>query len=93
MRTGFNSELAARRDALMASKQDLESLYGETMGSDEVVRAKTELVQRISKSLLSADATFTSLNGTIKSIKTAVDPCHSNINQTPKRTCFIFEIE
>ena len=86
MRTGFNSELAARRNAIMTSKQELESLYGQTMGSDEAVRKKTELVQNINKALLSADAASTSLNGTIKSIKTAVEPCHSNIDQTSKST-------
>ena len=93
MRNGFNGELTARRTALTSSKQELESIYGETMGSDEVVRSKKELVEKISKALLVADAAFTSLNGTIKSIKIAVDSCHTNIKQPYKIVCVFFEMD
>ena len=92
MRNGFNGELTARRTALATSKQELESIYGETMGSDEVVRSNKDLVEKISKALLVADAAFTSLNGTIKSIKIAVDSCHTKSNMQ-NSMCFIFEMD
>ncbi len=48
-------------------------MYGQTLGDDKEILKRTELVERINKTLLNADAAFTSLNGTIKSIKTAIE--------------------
>lgn len=40
---------------------------------DKDVIAQPELLQRINNFLAAVDAAFTSLNGTIKSVKTSVD--------------------
>ena len=73
MLDGFLGELGNRKTAINKVKQDLEEMYGQTLGDDKEILKRTELVERINKTLLNADAAFTSLNGTIKSIKTAIE--------------------
>ena len=43
------------------------------MGDDKELKKKTDLVDSINKAVLGADASSTSLSGTIRSIKLAVE--------------------
>ena len=70
---GFMAELSARRTSLTTSKTDLETLYSQTMGDDTELKKKVDLVERINKAVLACDASSTSLSGTIRSIKLAVE--------------------
>ena len=67
------AELSARRTSLTTSKTDLETLYSQTMGDDTELKKKVDLVERINKAVLAWDASSTSLSGTIRSIKLAVE--------------------
>ena len=70
---GFMGELQNRKTSLKDVKNNLESLYGQTLGDEQALLKNTELIEKINKALLAADASFTNMNGTIKSIKTAVE--------------------
>lgn len=74
MLDGFTKELEARKADVSKAKADLEAVYAQTLGKpDKDVIAQPELLQRINNFLAAVDAAFTSLNGTIKSVKTSVD--------------------
>ena len=70
---GFLGELGNRKSNINSVKQELEAVYGQTLGDDKEILKRTDLVERINKSLLNAEAAFTSLTGTIRSIKTAIE--------------------
>ena len=75
MLSGFKSELGARRDAITAAKTALESRYAKTLGkSDKDIQDNAELFESLTKNLADVEAAFTSFNGTIKSIKLAIEP-------------------
>lgn len=73
MLDGFLGELGNRKSNINSVKQELEAVYGQTLGDDKEILKRTDLVERINKSLLNAEAAFTSLTGTIRSIKTAIE--------------------
>lgn len=74
MLAGFKSELGARKDAINKAKVALEGCYAQTLGkSDEVIQADKDLLQTITSQLVNVETAFTSFNGTIKSIKMAID--------------------
>ena len=71
---GFKSELAARKDAINNAKLALESSYAKTLGKTEkVIQEDGGLVSEINGHIAKIEAAFNSFNGTIKSIKTAID--------------------
>lgn len=71
---GFKSELAARKAAISNAKLALESSYAKTLGKTEkVIQEDGDLVNEINGHLAQIEAAFNSFNGTIKSIKTAID--------------------
>ncbi|CAL1141803.1 unnamed protein product [Cladocopium goreaui] len=72
---GFATELGARKDAITSAKTTLESSYAKTLGkTDAQIQEDKELLETITTSLANVEAAFTSFNGTIKSIKLAIDP-------------------
>lgn len=53
----------------------METVYADTLGKDEKdVVGNTNLYEKIQKHMAGIDAAFTSFNGTLKSIKQAIDP-------------------
>ncbi|CAL1168542.1 unnamed protein product, partial [Cladocopium goreaui] len=73
--TGFKTELDARKTAICAAKTSLESCYAQTLGkTDETIHADQKLLETINTNLANCESAFTSFNGTIKSIKLAIDP-------------------
>ena len=72
LQNGFSSELASRSQALAECKKDLEVLYAEKLGPDDL-KSKPELVTRVESALRKCDAALTSYTGTMKSIKLAID--------------------
>ena len=70
---GFSTELDARKTAITNAKGELECIYAQTLGKPEKdVIGNKELYEKIVLQLANVDAAFTSLNGTLKSIKMAV---------------------
>ena len=71
---GFQSELTARKDAITAAKADCEASYAATLSkSDADIQKNPTLMSTITTNLAKMDSAFTSFNGTIKSIKLAID--------------------
>ena len=74
MLDGFKCELGARKTAISNAKLALESTYAKTMGKNEkAIQEDGDLVNEINGHLAQIEAAFNSFNGTIKSIKTAID--------------------
>jgi hypothetical protein len=70
---GFATELDARKSSITNAKGELECIYAQTLGKPEKdVIGNPELYEKITTQLANVDAAFTSLNGTLKSIKTAI---------------------
>lgn len=75
MLSGFKSELSARREAITAAKAALEGSYAKTLGkSDKQIQDDQLLYDTLTHNLANVEAAFTSFNGTIKSIKLAIEP-------------------
>lgn len=73
MLDGFGNDLNARKTAITNAKGELECIYAQTLGKpDKDVIGNKELHNKITAQLANVDAAFTSLNGTLKSIKTAI---------------------
>ena len=71
---GFKNELAARKNAITTAKLALESTYAKTLGKTEkAIQEDGDLVNEINGQIAQIEAAFNSFNGTIKSIKTAID--------------------
>ena len=74
MLDGFKSELAARKNAIANAKLALESTYAKTLGkTDKALQEDVDLLNEINGHIAQIEAAFNSFNGTIKSIKTAID--------------------
>ena len=74
MLNGFKSELTARKEAMDTAKTQLEGVYAKTLGKTEKeIQETTELHTEITRALAKMEAAFNSFNGTIKSIKLAID--------------------
>ena len=73
MLSGFKAELGARKDAIAVAKTALEGSYAKTLGkTDKEIQDDQDLFETLTKNLAGVEAAFTSLNGTIKSIKLAI---------------------
>ena len=71
---GFKCELAARKNAIANAKLALESTYAKTLGKTEkTIQEDGDLIDEIHGHIAQIEAAFNSFNGTIKSIKTAID--------------------
>lgn len=82
---GFQSELTSRKNAILEAKSSLETVYAQTLGKSEQDLLKNQtLTQEIAKHIASVDAAFTCFNGTIKSIKMAIDPPPKKTKATAK---------
>lgn len=82
---GFVAELDSKKKAIEDAKTTVEDLYAETLGkTDKEINENTDLVQRVTKSMGSVDAAFTSFNGTLKSIKGALEPAKAKAKAPAK---------
>lgn len=83
LKVAFEAELLARKDEVSAGKTKLEVAYSKTLGKTvEGVSQDVALMEEISQALGMASAAFTSMNGTVKSIKAAIEPCHACVSHT-----------
>ena len=74
MLQGFAAELDARKKVIEEGKAALETVYADTLGkSEKDIVENTSLLEKIQKHMAGIDAAFTSFNGTLKSIKQAID--------------------
>ncbi|CAL1167635.1 unnamed protein product [Cladocopium goreaui] len=72
---GFKNELNARKTAIATAKTGLEGVYAQILGkSDPEIQGDSKLAELIQSNLANVESAFTSFNGTIKSIKLAIDP-------------------
>ena len=71
LQNGFSNELSARSKALESCKRELEVLYAEKLGENEI-KQKPDLMAKVENALRRCDASITSYNGTMKSIKLAI---------------------
>lgn len=71
LKDGFSSELDARKETLAKAKHELEKIYAEQLGD---VEKNPELKARMDAAIRGCDAALTSYNGTLKSIKLAIEP-------------------
>ena len=74
MITGYVSELQARQTEMEISKLELEGLYMKPE-TDEAIEASEQLKTEFDTAISKVDTHMTSLVGTIKSVKLAIDPC------------------
>ncbi|CAK9058009.1 unnamed protein product [Durusdinium trenchii] len=70
LKDGFRKELDARRDNLASVRGEFESLYAQRLDD---VKDRPDLVAKVETVLRSCEAALTSYNGTLKSIKLAID--------------------
>jgi len=71
---GFKSELAGRKDAIVNAKMALENCYAKTLGKQEKdILADADLMMEVNTQIATIESAFTSFNGTVKSIRTAID--------------------
>ena len=71
---GFSSELATCKQNIVSAKQATEAVYAKVLPLKEPdIQKNTELMGEVSASIASLDSAFTSLTGTIKSIKSSVE--------------------
>lgn len=71
---GFKHELAGRKDAIVNAKTALENCYAKTLGKQEKdILADADLIQEVNTQLATVESAFTSFNGTLKSIRMAID--------------------
>lgn len=76
MKSGLVGQLAARKEEVLRVKTELESLFAcklDTVANDK------ELKDRYDAALKSVDATATSLSGTMKSVKAAIESRCKNL--------------
>ena len=71
LKTGFAKELQARQTALADCKSSLETLYSEKLDDSKC----PNLIQKLHAALRTCEAAMTSYNGTLKSVKTAIESC------------------
>jgi prefoldin subunit 5 len=68
------AELDARKTTLENAKSNLETIYAKTLGKSEKEIAENQaLMEELQTNMAAVDASFTSFNGTVKSIKQAID--------------------
>ena len=74
MLDGFVAELESRKRTIEHAKTELESVYAKSLSkTDQEIGADKPLLESIQKNMAALDAAFTSLNGTLKSTKQAID--------------------
>ena len=71
LKTGLAKELQARQTALADCKSSLETLYSEKLDDSKC----PNLIQKLHAALRTCEAAMTSYNGTLKSVKTAIESC------------------
>lgn len=72
LQQGFSQELSARSSDLSECKRELELLYAEKLGPDDL-KKRPDLTTKVDLTLRKCDAALTSFAGTMKSIKQAVE--------------------
>lgn len=72
LRESFKSELKARSDAFGAAKATMETIYSKCL-SEEAIKGDPKLQGEIDSGVRACDAALTSYNGTMRSIKMAVE--------------------
>lgn len=74
---GFKTELENRGKALMEARVELESCYAVRIDDDEINKEEhAEYKTRCMKATRSADSVWTSLAGSIKSVRAVVESRH-----------------
>lgn len=74
MKKGYASELQARRTEMEIMKLEFEGLYMR-VEEESVIENSNELKALYDQAFSKVEAYVTSLAGTIKSVRLAVDPC------------------
>jgi len=68
------AELDSRKTSIENTKSNLETIYAKTLGKPEKeIMDNQALLEDIQKNIAAVDASFTSFNGTVKSIKQSID--------------------
>lgn len=74
MLNGFLAELDSRKTTIENTKSNLETIYAKMLGKPEKeIMDNQALMEEIHKTIAAVDASFTSFNGTVKSIKQSID--------------------
>ena len=71
MKSGLKAELDARKEQISGSQKELEVLFGKRL---DTVDKDPALKEQVDSCLRMLEAAFTSLNGTLKSVKAAIEP-------------------
>ena len=78
LKNSFTRELEARKTNLSDSKAALEALYAQKLDD---TATRPDLVEQVNTALRTCEAAMTSYNGTVRSIKLAVESWLNNIVQ------------
>ena len=76
MKAGLKMELDARKEQVSAAQKDLEVIFGKKL---DTVDKDPALKEQVDSCLLKLEAAFTSLTGTMKSVKAAIEPYLNSI--------------
>ena len=76
MKAGLKMELDARKEQVLAAQKDLEVIFGKKL---DTVDKDPALKEQVDSCLLKLEAAFTSLTGTMKSVKAAIEPYLNSI--------------
>ena len=71
MKSGLKAEPDARKEQISAAQKDLETFFGKKL---DTVDKDLALKEQVDSCLRMLEAAFTSLNGTLKSVKAAIEP-------------------